>query len=120
MPIPNNALRDRLSQLREIELSVTGRQSGRTISQPVWFVWDDDRVYLLPVRGSETQWYKNVLKHSSIRIDADGVEAEFETVVVTGKTQISSVVMKFRDKYGASDIKKYYSKFDVAVVAQMR
>jgi hypothetical protein len=30
------------------------------------------------------------------------------------------VVMKFRDKYGASDIKKYYSKFDVAVVAQMR
>jgi hypothetical protein len=120
MPIPNNALRDRLSQLREIELSVTGRKSGRTISQPVWFIWDDDEVYLLPVRGSETQWYKNVLKHSSIRIDADGVEAEFETVVVTGKTQISSVVEKFRNKYGASDIKKYYSKFDVAVVAQMR
>jgi deazaflavin-dependent oxidoreductase (nitroreductase family) len=120
MPIPNNALRDRLSQLREIELSVTGRKSGRTISQPVWFIWDDDEVYLLPVRGSETQWYKNILKHSSIRIDADGAEAEFEAVAVTGKTQISSVVEKFRNKYGASDIKKYYSKFDVAVVAQMR
>jgi hypothetical protein len=32
----------------------------------------------------------------------------------------SSVVEKFRDKYGASDVKKYYSKFDVAVLAQMR
>jgi len=44
-------LKDRLSRHREINLSVTGRKSGRTISQPVWFVWDDDKVYLLPVRG---------------------------------------------------------------------
>jgi len=28
------------------------------------------------------------------------------------------VVDKFRDKYGAGDVKKYYSKFDVAVLAQ--
>jgi hypothetical protein len=30
------------------------------------------------------------------------------------------VVEKFRDKYGANDVRKYYSKFDVAVFAQMR
>jgi len=29
------------------------------------------------------------------------------------------VVEKFRAKYGAGDVKKYYSKFDVAVVVQM-
>jgi hypothetical protein len=29
------------------------------------------------------------------------------------------VVEKFREKYGASDVKKYYSKFDVAVVVAM-
>jgi hypothetical protein len=28
-------------------------------------------------------------------------------------------VKKFRAKYGASDVKKYYAKFDVAVLAQM-
>jgi hypothetical protein len=27
------------------------------------------------------------------------------------------VVEKFREKYGAIDVKKYYSKFDVAVLA---
>jgi hypothetical protein len=70
MPTPNDALKDRLSRYREINLSVTGRKSGRTISQPVWFVYDDDKVYLLPVRGSDTQWYKNVLKDPTIRIDA--------------------------------------------------
>jgi hypothetical protein len=30
------------------------------------------------------------------------------------------VVEEFRDKYGTNDVKKYYSKFDVAVVAQLR
>jgi deazaflavin-dependent oxidoreductase (nitroreductase family) len=113
-------LKDRLSQHREINLSVTGRKSGRTISQPVWFVWDDDKVYLLPVRGSDTQWYKNVLKDPSIRINARGADAEFQAVPVTDQTSVSSVVEKFRAKYGASDVKKYYSKFDVAVVAQLR
>ncbi len=43
----NDALKDRLSRYREINLSVTGRKSGRTISKPVWLVLDDDNVYLL-------------------------------------------------------------------------
>jgi hypothetical protein len=30
-----------------------------------------------------------------------------------------SVVEKFREKYGAGDVKKYYSKFDVAIFVQM-
>jgi deazaflavin-dependent oxidoreductase (nitroreductase family) len=70
MPAPNDALRDRLSRSSEINITVTGRKSGRTISIPVWFVFDEDNLYLLPVQGSDTQWYKNVLKNPSIRIDA--------------------------------------------------
>jgi deazaflavin-dependent oxidoreductase (nitroreductase family) len=120
MPTPNDALKDRLSRYREIDLSVIGRKSGRTISQPVWFVWEGDELYLLPVRGSDTQWYKNVLKNKSIQVEARGADAEFQAVPTTDKARVSSVIEKFRAKYGASDVKKYYSKFDVAVVATMR
>jgi len=120
MPPRNDALKKRLSRSREINISVTGRKSGRLISIPVWFVLDGDNLYLLPVLGSDTQWYKNVLKKPSIRIDAGGAEAEVKVVPLTDAKQVSSVADKFRDKYGASDVKKYYSKFDVAVLAQMR
>ena len=120
MPKPNDALKDRLSRYREINLSVTGRRSGRTISQPVWFVLENDKVYLLPVRGSDTQWYKNVLKDPSIRIDVRGADAGLQAVPVTDQKRVSSVIEKFRTKYGAGDVKKYYSKFDVAVVVQMQ
>jgi len=115
----NDSLKDRLSRFREINISVTGRKSGRRISIPVWFVLDGQKLYLLPVYGSDTQWYKNVLKNPSIRIDARGAEAEVKVVFITDATQVSSVVEKFRHKYGASDVKKYYSKFDVAVLAQI-
>jgi deazaflavin-dependent oxidoreductase (nitroreductase family) len=114
----SNVLKDRLSRFREINISVTGRKSGRTISNPVWFVSDGDKVYLLPVKGSDTQWYKNVVKNPSIRIDARGEGAELQGAPITDPAQVASVVDKFRTKYG-SDVKKYYSKFDVAVVAQI-
>jgi hypothetical protein len=29
------------------------------------------------------------------------------------------MVEKFREKYGAKDVKKYYSKFDVAVMVEL-
>jgi len=116
----NDSLRDHLSRSREINISVTGRKSGRTISIPVWFVLEDDKLYLLPVQGSDTQWYKNVLKNPSIRIEARGAKSELKGVPVTDAKQVSSVVEKFRAKYGANDVKKYYSKFDVAVVFQVR
>jgi hypothetical protein len=54
-----------------------------------------------------------------IRIDARGAQAEVKVVLVTDATQVSSVVEKFRAKYGTNDVKKYYSKFDVAVLAKM-
>jgi hypothetical protein len=56
---------------------VIGRKSGRTISNPVWFVLDGENLYLLPMQGSDTQWYKNLLKNPKMRIDARGTEAEF-------------------------------------------
>jgi deazaflavin-dependent oxidoreductase (nitroreductase family) len=115
----NDDLKDRLSQSSEINISVTGRKSGRTISNPVWFVAEGDKLYLLPVKGSDTQWYKNVLKKPSIGVRAGSAGAELNVVPVTDAKQVSSVVEKFRAKYGASDVKKYYAKFDVAVVAQI-
>jgi len=115
----NDALKDRLSRYREINITVTGRKSGRAISIPVWFVLEDDKLYLLPVQGSDTQWYKNVLNNPTIRIAARGAEAEVKVVPVTDATEVSSVVEKFRAKYGINDVKKYYSKFDVAVLAQI-
>jgi hypothetical protein len=53
-------LKERLSRYRQLQITVTGRKSGRALSVPVWFVVEEEKLYLLPVRGSDTQWYKNI------------------------------------------------------------
>ena len=114
-----DALKERLARYRQIKISVIGRKSGRRITNPVWFVLEGDKLYLLPVQGTDTQWYKNVHHDPTIWIDARGVEAKFRAVPVADPETVKSVVEKFREKYGAGDVKKYYSKFDVAVVVPL-
>ena len=108
-------LKDRLSRYREIKITVTGRKSGREITIPVWFVFEEGKLYLVPVQGSETQWFKNVVKNPSMKIEARDASGEFRARVIREPGRVSEVVEKFRAKYGAGDVKKYYAGFDVAV-----
>ena len=115
MPKQNDGLKDRLARYNQIQISVTGRKSGRTISIPVWFVLDGETLWLLPVQGSDTQWYKNVLHDPEMGVSARGAKDEFRAEPITDAKTVKAVVEKFREKYGAGDVKKYYSKLDVAV-----
>jgi len=119
VPTSKDSLKERLARYRQIKISVIGRKSGKTISIPVWFVLEGEKLYLLPVRGSDTQWYRNVLRNPQIRIDARGVEGEFRAMPITGAKAVKSVVEKFREKYGARDVKKYYSTFDVGILVRL-
>jgi deazaflavin-dependent oxidoreductase (nitroreductase family) len=116
MPTPKDSLTDRLSRNQEITLTVTGRSSGRASSRLVWFVAEGDTVYLLPADGTDTQWYKNVLKNPAIRIQAGHAEAEFKGTPVMESKQVSVIVERFRIKYGDSGV-KLYRKLNAAVIA---
>lgn len=119
MSSSKDTLLDRLGRYREIEISVIGRKSGKKIARPVWFVLDGMKLYLLPVQGSDTQWYKNVRKNPWIGIDVRGLGGEFRATPVTETKTVATVVKRFREKYGGGDVKKYYSKLDVAVTVKL-
>jgi hypothetical protein len=107
--------RTALEGTSEIEITVTGRTSSRSLSYPVWFVLEGDKLSLLPPRGSETDWYKNVRKRPSIRLEARGKTFKTLTTPITDEAQVGEVVKKFREKYGAGTVNTLYSRLDVAV-----
>ena len=104
-----------LEDSREIELTVIGRTSGREISNPVWFVRDGEKLYLVPVKGSDSDWYKNVLKTPTIRLAAEAAQLETTATPTSDTPKVEQVLDKFRAKYGARDVEAYYPKQDVAV-----
>jgi deazaflavin-dependent oxidoreductase (nitroreductase family) len=104
-----------LDASREINITVTGRNSGREISLPVWFVHDDEHMWLIPVHGSDSNWYKNELANPSIHVSANGAELDAHTTALTDSAKVNRVVDRFRAKYGDKTFDDYYPKHDVAI-----
>ena len=59
-----------LKSTSEVELSVKG--SGRWTTRPVWFAVDGSTVYLLPMYGKDTKWYKHVTVNPEIELSVGG------------------------------------------------
>jgi hypothetical protein len=108
-------LRNALQSTSEIELTVTGRKSGRESSRPVWFVQEGDKLFLLPVSGSDSNWYKNLVKTSTIGLAADGAEFRTNVKPIEDPAAVDDVAERFRARYGADQVKAYYPKLDAAV-----
>jgi hypothetical protein len=111
----DNDLRQALDEADEIELTVTGRVSGKPSTRPVWFVHDERRLWLLPISGTASQWFKNVLGNPTIRLAVDGVEITAPAKPITDPATVEEVAERFRKKYGAADVKRSYSKLNAAV-----
>jgi deazaflavin-dependent oxidoreductase (nitroreductase family) len=108
-----------LTSTRELEITVTGRKSGRKISTPVWFVHEGDTLYLLPVKGSDSDWYKNILRTPTMRLSTGDAEITVNAKPITDPNRVREIVDRFRAKYGEADVRRYYSKFDVAVEVRL-
>jgi hypothetical protein len=111
----NSEIQKVLDSSVELEITVTGRRSGREFSTPVWFVREGKTIFLMPVRGSKNQWYKNALKSKRIKISSGKVSLELSAKPINDLKNVGSVADKFRKKHGVTDVKKYYKGFDAAV-----
>jgi hypothetical protein len=109
----NEEFNKALAASREIDLTVTGRTSGREISNPVWFVRQGETLYLVPVRGSDADWFNNVLKTPTIRLAAAGTQLTASATPISDT--IDQILDQFRAKYGADKVEAYYPKQDAAV-----
>ena len=108
-------LKGALQRTIEIDLTVTGRRSGRESSRPVWFVEEGEKLFLLPVGGSDSNWYKNIEKTPAIGLTADGAEFRTDAKPIEDAAAVDHVVESFRARYGADQVKAYYPKLDAAV-----
>jgi hypothetical protein len=82
----------RLGRGYELRLSVKGRKSGRDIPRPVWFVHEGSTLYLLPNYGSDTNWYKNLLVDSTLKISLnDGEEIPAKGKPITDSNRVNDI-----------------------------
>jgi deazaflavin-dependent oxidoreductase (nitroreductase family) len=111
----NTEFRSALKLANELQITVVGRKTGKKFSTPVWFVTGGEKVYLLPVNGDSTNWYRNVLKSPVMELQISGKKATAEARPLKDKKRVDEIVDMFRVRYGAADVKKYYPRPNVVV-----
>jgi hypothetical protein len=113
--LSKHGIKEILDKTNEISLTVRGRKSGQDISRPVWFVVEGNSLYFLPVQGSDTNWYRNAIEHTAIKISVEGQELSGKAKMISDEEKVKEIVEKFKSKYGSSNMIKYYTKLDVTV-----
>ena len=106
---------NRLKRSNEVEITVTGRKSKKRFSTPVWFVVEGRRVVIVPTKGSDNNWFKNVTKDPKIELSAGGISIPVRATVVKDAGQVTKVVDELKTKYKSMWSDSYYSKRDVCV-----
>src|SRR5262245_52121514 len=97
--MPDDAFTRALTKARQIKITVIGRTTGGPIPLPVWFVHEDDTLWLLPVEGSKTQWYRNLLKTPAITIKVGKEERILKAKTLKSAPAVGKVIQSFRKKF---------------------
>src|SRR3954466_8857045 len=112
----NEDLHQKLNSVYDITLSIKGRKSGKDIPRSVWFAYENSILHLLAVQGSDTNRYKNLLCDPMMKIFVnDDIEILARGQPITDSNGVGEVIKKFKSKHSEGGIKKYYTKFDIAV-----
>ncbi len=113
------AARNAFAGEREVEITVTGRKTGRQISHPVWFVLEEESMFLVPATGSDSDWYKNVRKSPMIEVSANGTAVNSPATPISEPDRVEHIVAMFREKYGPDQVEQQFPKRDVAVQVRL-
>ena len=100
-----------LKPRREVDLTV--KRSGKWTTRPVWFAVEGSAIYLLPMYGLDTKWYKYAIANPEIELSVSGKTTRAHAGPVLDAEKLADVIELFRSKY--AELGRYYRKLEAAV-----
>ncbi len=90
----------RYAKKNTVNLTTTGRKSGKKFTAPIWFVVDDPSTVLVQhVRGEPSNWYKNLLKNPDVEVDFGEGPLKATARPITDAAGIARVLVLIRKKH---------------------
>ena len=104
-PLPEVATA--LSRIRDgsnIEITTSGRKSGKPHSKPIWYVVDSGKVFVQSGKDGKTDWYLNLQKTPAVTLKADRYSFRARGRRITDPKEVERVHALFRDKYTSARV----------------
>ena len=91
-----------LARIRDgsnIEITTTGRKSGKPHTRPIWYVVEDGKILVQSGQDGKTDWYQNVKKTPAVTLKADRYTFRARARLMTDPKDVERVRALFLDKY---------------------
>jgi deazaflavin-dependent oxidoreductase (nitroreductase family) len=99
-PLPEVAAAlQRIKGASSIELTTTGRKTGKPHTRPVWFVIEGDAIIVQAGKSGKTDWYRNLLKTPTALVTQDKYTFRTRAKPVTDPARVEAIHKLFVGKY---------------------
>ncbi|HJQ83460.1 MAG TPA: nitroreductase family deazaflavin-dependent oxidoreductase [Candidatus Binatia bacterium] len=99
-PLPEVATAlQRIERKSTVELTTTGRKTGKEHTRPVWFVVSDGRIVVQAGKDGKTDWYQNLLKTPTAVVRQGVYVFRVRAKPVADASRVEAIHRQFLDKY---------------------
>jgi len=93
---------DKIANESTVELTTTGRKSGKPHTKPIWFVYDQGRLYLQAGKGGKTDWYQNLKKNPQMILKIGTLTFDGKAKFIDDQKETERIHNLFSTKYVAA------------------
>ena len=82
-----------------VEITTTGRKSGKAHTKPIWFVYDQGHLYLQSGKEGKSDWYQNLKKNPQMTLKIGTVTFQGKAKFIDDQKEIERIHGLFSTKY---------------------
>src|SRR3954453_18772125 len=82
-----------------VEITTTGRKSGKPHTKPIWFVYDQGHFYLQSGKEGKSDWYLNLKKNPQLSLKIGALTFSGKARFVEDTQEIERIHGLFSSKY---------------------
>ena len=82
-----------------VEITTTGRKSGKAHTKPIWFVYDQGRLYLQSGKEGKSDWYQNLTKDPQMTLKIGTVTFQGKAKFIDDQNETERIHGLFSAKY---------------------
>jgi deazaflavin-dependent oxidoreductase (nitroreductase family) len=99
-PLPEVAAAlSRIQDRSTIDLTTTGRKSGKPHVRPIWFVVSDGKIVVQAGKDGKTDWYRNFLKKPNGVVKQGEYSFRVRATPIDDPSQVEAMHKLFLKKY---------------------
>lgn len=98
----------RIGNASTVEITTTGRKTGKPHARPVWFVVEDGKIVVQAGKEGKSDWYRNLKKNPTVTVRQGEYQFRTRAVPVEDAKRVDAIHQLFLKKYTSAWLLSFF------------